>query len=412
MNSTWYLFLGCSLSAILIQALFALFEMACVSFNKVRLQYFASLGKKRAIWLTELISQPSRLFGTTLIGINASLLIGSECARRFYEALHLNPDFAPLTQVILVVLFGELVPMFAARHHPEQFSMALAPLMMLISKILTPAIWTIELMSKGICRLIGKPPLPIFLTREELQKAFEEEGEAKDEFNALIGRMFTMKNLLARQSMTPIRPLEIISSDANLHEARRQLSLSDQSFLLVYHRKERNVVAILHLRDVLSPELDSSRPAGQKKILEYAKPPWFVTEDATLLQILEQFRRNNQSVAVILNAEGQAIGLLSLDQIIEAFFGRPTSEGEKGVQGGPYIERTISGSMTVEEFNRAFQADLPSVEGDTMSDFLVSRLEHLPVKGESIDIGSYEFTVLEPSLRGAKLIQIVRSGGR
>src|SRR5579862_3451905 len=120
MSHSWIFFLGCSLISILIQGFFALFEMACVSFNKVRLQYFASLGKKRAIWLSELIQQPSRLFGTTLIGIASSLQIGSEFARKFYESIGFNPDFAPITQVFLVLIFGEMVPMFAARRHPEQ----------------------------------------------------------------------------------------------------------------------------------------------------------------------------------------------------------------------------------------------------------------------------------------------------
>ncbi|MES2274306.1 MAG: DUF21 domain-containing protein, partial [Chlamydiota bacterium] len=67
--------------------------------------------------------RPSRLFGTTLIGINTALVFGSECARHIYESVHLDPDWAPLTQVLLVVIFGELAPMFAARRHPEQLAM-------------------------------------------------------------------------------------------------------------------------------------------------------------------------------------------------------------------------------------------------------------------------------------------------
>ena len=108
-----YLFL--TLLSVAVQALFAFFEMACVSFNKVRLQYYVSIRSRRAIWINYLLKRPSRLFGTTLIGITASLVVGSECSRRFYESIALDPDWAPLTQVPLVVIFGELAPMFAAR---------------------------------------------------------------------------------------------------------------------------------------------------------------------------------------------------------------------------------------------------------------------------------------------------------
>ena len=64
-------FLFLTLLAIVTQALFALFEMAAVSFNKMRLQYYVSKGDKRAIWLNDLLHHPGRLFGTALICINA-----------------------------------------------------------------------------------------------------------------------------------------------------------------------------------------------------------------------------------------------------------------------------------------------------------------------------------------------------
>ena len=94
-------------------------EMACVSFNKVRLEYYVSKGKKRALWLSFLLHHPAYLFGTTLIGVNVALIIGSECARRFYAALGLNPDLAALTQILLVLIFAEISPMFAGRRYAE-----------------------------------------------------------------------------------------------------------------------------------------------------------------------------------------------------------------------------------------------------------------------------------------------------
>ncbi len=398
-NKTWLYFLGFTLLSIFVQGLFALFEMACISFNRVRLHYYASQNKRRAIWLTELIEHPARLFGTTLIGVNAALQIGSECARRFYESLHIDPDIAPLSQVILVVLFGELIPLFSARRHPEPIAMALAPLMILISRILTPLIWAFSMMAKGAQRLFGKPTgASLFLSREEVQKAFEEGETAQDEFNALASRVFRLKNSLALQSISPIHPSQMIPSNASIEDIRHQLSIRYVPFFLIYHRDIQNIVAITYLRDIL--HLDAKR-----KILDVAKPPWFVTQDASLLQILEQFRRNNQSVAVILDTGGQAIGVLTFDQIIDAVFG-PQERLSAEEKGKLHVERTVVGTMTIGEFNQEFLADFSFEEGDTLSDMLVARLTHHPVKGESVEIGDFEFTVVEPSLRGAKIISV------
>lgn len=400
MDKSWIGFAAFTLLAIWVQGIFALFEMACISFNRVRLNYFASLGQKRAIWLCELIENPTRLFGTTLIGINASLQIGSECSRQLYESLHLSPDFAPLSQVILVVLFGELIPLFSGRRHPERIAMALAPFMICISRILTPLIWFFSVLARSAQYLFGSKPqeADFFLSREELQKAFETGEKTPNELNSLASRVLKMKNSLARQAFAPIHASQLISSNASAADVRHQAGIRLAPFFLVYHKSIENIVAVAHIRDLF--ELDE-----KKRILDVAKPPWFVTQDTSLLEILEQFRRNNQSVALILDEEGKTKGVLSLDQIIDTLFGAqklPLVEDSKKL----IVERTIPGSMTIQQFNEEFQAAFPFDSEESISDLLVDHFAHPPVKGESVEIGDFMFTVLEPSLRGAKLVTV------
>jgi CBS domain containing-hemolysin-like protein len=173
MNSPIF-YLVILLSCLLFEAFFVMQEMACVSFNKVRLQYFLSIGSKRAKWLNFLLSHPTKLYGTTLISSNAALLLGSEAARRFYEANGLSPDLAPITQIVLVLVFAEMAPMFAARRHPEQVAMLGVPVLFIFSKLLFPIIKFLDL----LCRLINKcfgveVKKSIFLSRDEIQKILD-----------------------------------------------------------------------------------------------------------------------------------------------------------------------------------------------------------------------------------------------
>lgn len=391
-------FLFFTLLAVAVQGLFAFFEMACVSFNKVRLQYYVSIGSRRATWLNYLLRRPSRLFGTTLIGITTSLVIGSECSRRFYESIHLNPDWAPLTQIPLVVIFGELAPMFAARRHPEQSAMICVPLMIVLARLLTPITWTFDAISRLIHRAMGKEKeVPLFLSREEVKMAFEEREEGEDEFNDAVSQIFQLKNLTAGQLMLPLDEVEMVPSHSTLAEVRRLLSVHYVPMIPIYHRYPHNIVAITQLRDLLRLE-------ENKRVIDSARSPWFVTRDTSILQLLQQFRRNNQSIAVILEPSGQACGLLTLDQILAEIFGEETGQVAEEVHH--YIERTLSGEMSVAEFNKQFETDLPEGEGDTLSDFILAHLGHLPVKDESIRIGEFEFTVDEPTLRGIKTLSV------
>lgn len=395
-------FLFFTLFAVAVQGFFALFEMACVSFNKVRLQYYVSLGNRRALWLNYLLKRPSRLFGTTLIGINTALQLGSECARRYYESIHLNPDWAPLTQVFIVVILGELAPLFAARRHSEQVAMFCVPLMVLIARLLTPFIWAFDAISRVIHRFMGKSKeAPLFLSREEVRMAFEEREEGEDEFNAAASHIFQLKNLTAGQLMTPLSQVLLLPSQSTLAQVRASLGSFSLPLFPIYHRQQHNIIAIAHLRDLLRLE-------EGKKVLEEGKSPWFVAQDTSVLQILEQFRRNNQSVAVILDSSGQSCGILTLDQIVSYIFGVEADSGsaETNLLQAHYVERTLSAEMSVETFNRQFEANLPLDRGDTLSELLLKELGHLPVKGEVVRIGSFSFTVEEPTLRGIKTLSV------
>ena len=130
-------------------------EMACVSFNKVRLQYYLSKELKSAIWLNYLLKRPALLFGATLISVNAALLFGSECSRRFYEEVGASPLFAPLTQAFLVLVFAEIAPMFAGRRYAEHAVMIGVGPLYLLARILRPFIWMIDLICRAIHRLFG-----------------------------------------------------------------------------------------------------------------------------------------------------------------------------------------------------------------------------------------------------------------
>ncbi|MCB1181584.1 MAG: DUF21 domain-containing protein, partial [Chlamydiia bacterium] len=155
MNPFPFFWLMLTFFCILTQGFFSMMEMASVSFNRVRLQYYVALKIRRAIWLKSLLDRPSRLFANVILGVNISLQIGSQSSREFYSALGLNPDLAPLTQVFLVVILAELCPLFAARKYAEHVVMLGMPILYGIHILFKPIIWFISQITSFISFLIG-----------------------------------------------------------------------------------------------------------------------------------------------------------------------------------------------------------------------------------------------------------------
>jgi putative hemolysin len=405
--SDWKLYLLLTLLFIAVQGLFSMLEMAAVSFNRVRLQYFVSQGKRRAKWLNYLLAKPTFLFGATLIGVNASLQIGSECSRRFYESLGLSPDFAPLSQILLVIIFAELAPMFAGRRHAEHAAMLGAPILYFFSWILRPIIWLFDLLCQGINWLIRSPRKEgSYLSREDLLHMFEqreEEQRSAKEVNTIAANLFALKGKEAKDLMSSIDQVQMIPSFCTVSEMRTLLNDRYTPFLPIYERDPRAVLGIVYPRDLL-------RLSEEEYVRDYARGAWFITESSSILHILKQFRKNNQSIAVVLNDAGYATGFLTLDEIVDSIFGR-ADDWEAFEEMAPrshhiIVDRTFPGDMHVKEFNRKYHVHLEPGSAQTLEELVEIALGHPPEKGESVHVDQFELTVEEIPLIGPKKIAI------
>lgn len=401
------IYLLLNLLTIVLLAFYSMVEMAAVSFNKVRLQYYVSLGNRRAEWLSWLLQNPTRLFGTTLIGVNVATVFGSEFAREFYSSIGINPDFSPLTQVLLVVIFGELAPMFAARRYAEHVGMLGVPLVYISAKLVAPVLWAIGGVAKLSNWITGtsESKASFFLSQEELEKILEEQEEDKpaEEFNAVSGNIFNMRLKTVLQVMEPLDSYPKAASNATVSQVIDLLRKSESSYLFITHREPQNIIGILHVRDLL-------RALPSKRAREYAKAPWFVTQHSSVLQILNQFRNNSHELAIILNPQGQAEGVIHMDDIVEEIFGqtnytfdqkRPTAPSKR-----VFIERTFPGDTAVREFNKQFRLILDRRDEMTLAELMVEQLGHQPEVGESVELPPFELTVVETGLMGVKSIKV------
>ncbi len=389
----------------IILAFFSMQEMACVSFNKIRLQYYVSKGMKRAQWLSDLLRYPERLFGTTLICVNTAMFIGSECARQSYLALGWNPDLASLVQVAFVLLFGELAPMFAARRFAETVALVGAPLLYFTAKMLTPILWTIGWVSKLADVISGRGAAHehVVLNQDDLQRILDAQEEDRlpegegEEVSTISRNIFSLRNKDAKQVMQPIQSLPSLPSNATVAQLRKLLTTSDVQVVLIYHKDIMHIVGVAHPRSfVRSP--DTSRVRDQ------AAAPWFITQNTKVIQILQEFRRNNKQLAIVLNNQGHAIGIISLEGLTEEIFGKIIES--RSQLPSMIIDRTFPGDMLVSEFNEQFDVVISKEGNITLAELLRKTLGHHPELGEKVFIFPFEFTVKETTLTDVKSVAV------
>ncbi len=409
MNTLFWLLLN--IFSIIVLAFYSMMEMACVSFNKVRLQYYVSKGMRRAIWLNYLLQHPSRLFGTTLIGVNVAMFFGSEFSREFHSSLGINPDWSPLSQVVLVVIFGELSPMFAARKYAEHVTMIGIPLLYFSARIMTPFLIVVDSISR-LCELIvGKKGSSheYYLTQDELKKIIEEKDEGEgyaseaEEFNIITSNIFNLGHKIAKDVMDPIRKDWMLPGSITVGQFHKQYALKKFPYCYLYHKDPRNIVGLAFPRELI-------RIPDGKKVRDYSQAPWFVTQHTKVTDILKQFRKNNQEVSIIVDEMGHAVGVYDLKDVLDEIFGESNVEVGDGEDVTPLsfklIDKTLPAEFTVGEFSEQFGYVLGDIPEETLGQLVQRELGHLADEEESVTVGPYELTVKEVTLRGIKSIQV------
>lgn len=402
----WFLL---NFASLFMLSFYSMMEMACVSFNKVRLQYYVSKGDTHALKLNYLLHNPSRLFGTTLIGVNIAMMFGSEFSRQFHATLGINPDWAPLTQVILVVILGELAPMFAARRYPESVAMLGIPVLYLSAKLMTPFLWVIQMITQLAQVLSGKKHTSdpnIYLSQEELQKILEETDEGgsisgtTSEFNVMVSNIFAFRSKTVSQVMVPIKEIPMIASNRTIGFFRQVLSESPYEILPVYHKKQTNIIGIAFPRDIL-------REPDNRRLANFVRQPWFITINSSVITILHQFRHNKQLMAIVLDDKGEAVGILTLDDLVEEIFGPSSLSERKEEAAATFIDRSFPGTTKIDDFNRIYHTNLKKDQTSTLAELVEHTLGHHPEEGESIYIPPFDLSVKEATLREIKQIRVI-----
>lgn len=401
-----FFWFGATLFWTLVMSFYSSQEMACISLNKLRLGYAVKEGKRWAKWLHSLIDNPTKLFSTTLIGVNVALMASSECARELYKSLGLNPNLAPLTHIPFVLLFGELVPMFAARIHAEHMSRLGIPFLYLSAKILTPFTFIVNVFFKYICRFLGRQEVKeanAFLSREELQKLIEEHHvgashESEEPFAATIENIFSLRKNQAFQLMEKLSDVHVVSSHTTVKAAAQLFIDRQKRYILVYHRLPHKIIGVILPQDLVEAH-------DNKKIGDYIRPCCFVSEHTHGLELLSRLQEEGSSIAVVLSGAGEAIGVVTIDDLYDELFHSPTTE-EPAESQHNYLEKTFSADTKIADINAAYNMSIDPEGCTTFAELIEQTLGRNAAVDDTIFIDPIEIIVKETSLFKAKTILI------
>ncbi len=385
----------------LVMSFYSMQEMACISFNRLRLEFAVREGHLRETWIKSMLDNPTALFGTTLIGVNVTLVIGSESMRRLFVALDINPNLSPLIQVPYVLIIGELIPMFAARLFPEYIARLGIPLLWLSSKVLAPIALMFDyffsfvrkaLFAKGLAD--SRPRLQ----RDELKDLISVQThgyieQGTEQLESIVSWMFTLREKPISQMMVNLEQIPSVRSSALCGVSRSVIQKKGTEFALLRNRQSQVIGYIRAIDLVAAPDSAS--------VGSMSRSATFVGENTMTIDVLFRLKKERSTLAFIVGSGGQITGCVSLDDILEEL-----TRGTRREKALFHVERRIPADMTIHEFIHRYHLVLPATRAKTFGALVEEVLGHKPSANESIRFGSLELTVKEVGLLGAKTILV------
>ncbi len=398
---------------IMLGAFFSCAETALMAINRYRLRHQARLKKGYAVRLLQLLKRPDRLLGAILIGNTFANMLASSFAT-LIGAYYWGETGALLAAILLtfiVLIFSEIAPKTFAAIYPDQVARWVVIPIQVIMRVLYPAVWMASTITNGLLRLLRvrvTSSVAESLSREELRSIVHETaGKISRQYQNMLLGILDLNKLTVDDVMIPQHEIVGIDIEESWDEILNKINKSHQDWMPFYRGNVNQIIGVLYSRDVLRVLLKKNTMS--KEMLEqFLQEPYFVPEGTSLSVQLSYFQRSQEKVAFVVDEYGEIIGLLTLNTILEEIVGNFTAtvSGSKSIVLQADKSYLVDGAVTVREFNRTTEFDLPLSGPRTLNGLIVEYIETLPKKDVTVLIGGYPIEIIKVKDNRVRLARV------
>jgi putative hemolysin len=315
-----------------------------------------------------------------------------------------------LAGYLAVTIFGEAIPKALALRSPERLLARSLWFLRGFNLLFFPVVWItcrlgrVVAMGAGVDTSVARAAH----SEEEIKLLVEgsaEEGVLEEEEKEMIHSIFEFTDTVARQIMVPRIDMNAVSVDTPYRDAMRQVVETGHSRLPVYQGTQDKIVGVIHVKDLISAMVDG-RDISLRDVL---REPYFVPEGKKIDELLQDFKRQKNRMAIVVDEFGGTSGLVTVEDILEEIVGEIEDEYDVEEHPAAQVEEgdgttIVDGRMTIEDVNDELGLTIPAEDNDTLGGFVFSLFGRPPHVGERVPYENLEFKI--EALDGLRLQKI------
>jgi CBS domain containing-hemolysin-like protein len=201
--------------------------------------------------------------------------------------------------------------------------------------------------------------------------------------------------------MVPRTEIVHVDVEDGLDKVRKAFAETRHSRILISEGDIDNLLGYVHHQSFLK------EPASIRDIII---PIGYVPEVTSALEIMNEFKRQKNNIAVVVDEFGGTAGIITLEDIAEEIFGEIEDEHDEE----EFIEEKLSdtefrfsGRLEIDYLNDAYpQLKFPVGEYETLSGYIVMTLGSIPDQGQDFELDDYRFVIEKVSDKKIEIIKV------
>lgn len=415
---------------VLLNAFFVAAEFAIVKVRSTQLDALVEEGNATAIVARKALRNLDGYLSATQLGITlASIalgMVGEPYVARVIQPLmwklgitsdtvissvSMGVGFGVVT--FLHVVLGELLPKSLAIRKALATTMVVSAPLHFFYVVFKPAIWVLNgaanWLLKVLFRLEPASESELAHSEEELRHIVAESQKSKEvtetEKDILLNAL-ALNDRCVRDVMTPRNTVISLDADDSFEASLKTAIDSKHTRYPLVEGHLDHSIGIIHIKDLLAL-IGKPQPDLRKIKRELHMVPEMMPID----KLLRFFLDKHVHVALAVDEFGGAVGIVTLDNVLEEIVGDIQDEFDHEVSEFKRInenEFTVEGTFNLYELADQTGIELESDEVTTIGGYVTHLLGHLPKVGEKVIIEEYEVTTTKADLRRVQQLQFKR----
>lgn len=348
-----------------------------------------------------LLNRPRSLLITLLLGnmlVNVAYFsVAYKMAKSVLIAGHENASLISgiigVSSLLIIIIFGEVIPKNIAVTVPVRVSKTFVLPILIFEKVFLPISIPLDFITDKISYLFSKgnngEEKNITVDEQKMIVGMGKKHGLVDEAeHTMINAVLDFQEKSVKDVMVPRVDMAVYDVADPVDGFLDIVRQTKYTKIPVYNTSPDTIIGVIHSKDVFfEPDVE---------LRKFVKPVLFIPATKTIESLLRKFRREHKQLAIVLDEYGGTAGLVALEDILEEIVGEIKDEHDKHEE---LIKKTgenryyLPGNISIRDWSDYFEVELEPTDFDTVGGLVISLLDDMPKKGDTVDFRNMRFTV-------------------